>query len=250
MSNVGDPDLMSRRPSEPAPRPGKMITASRWRWLGVATAALAAVVLIRQWPAREFLSSALDHIGRLGAWGPVLFVGLYIIATVLFIPGSVLTLGAGAVFGVVSGSIYVSIGSTLGATAAFLVGRYVARETFARRLAGYPTFAAIDRAVAAEGWKVVALTRLSPVFPFNLLNYAYGLSCVPLRDYVIASWIGMMPATVLYVYLGSLAGAAATGRTRQPLEWALYAIGLAATAAVTIVITRRARRALKTKIIP
>ncbi len=241
---------MSRRAPEPAPRTGRASRASGWRWLGLALTALALFVALRQLPARNLLASALDHVRQLGAWGPVLFIGLYIIATVLFVPGSVLTLGAGAAFGVVHGSIYVSIGSTLGATAAFLIGRYVAREAVARRLAIYPSFAAIDRAVATGGWKVVGLTRLSPVFPFNLLNYAYGLTRVPLRDYVVASWIGMMPATVLYVYLGSLAGAAADTRPRGPAEWALYAIGLVATVVVMFVVARRARNVLKTRITP
>jgi uncharacterized membrane protein YdjX (TVP38/TMEM64 family) len=166
------------------------------------------------------------------------------------LPGSILTLGAGAVFGVVHGTLLVSLSSTAGATAAFLVGRYLAREMVARRVAGNHTFRSLDEAVASEGWKIVGLTRLSPVFPFNLLNYAFGLTRVSLRDYVLASWIGMIPGTVMYVYLGSLAGSLAElgakegGRARTPAEWALYAVGLIATVAVTVVITRTARRAL------
>ncbi|HSW50743.1 MAG TPA: VTT domain-containing protein, partial [Bryobacteraceae bacterium] len=114
----------------------------------------------------------------------------------------------------------------------------------------------VDNAVAAEGWKIVGLTRLSPVFPFNLLNYAFGLTRVSLRDYVVASWIGMIPGTVMYVYLGSLAGSLAElglkegGRARTQAEWALYAVGLVATVAVTVVITRIARRALNLRINP
>ena len=105
-------------------------------------------------------------------------------------------------------------------------------------------------AVAEEGWKIVGLTRLSPVFPFTLLNYAFGLTSVSLRHYVVASWIGMMPGTVMYVYLGSLARAAAGERTRTAGEWALYGVGLLATVAVTIFVTRLARRALATRITP
>jgi len=145
-------------------------------------------------------------------------------------------------FGVAWGSVYVSIGATLGATAAFLVGRYFARAWVTAKIEGSEKFAAIDRAVGDEGWKIVGLTRLSPVFPFTLLNYAFGLTRVRLRDYVLASWIGMLPGTVMYVYLGSLARAGAHQRT--PGEWALYALGLAATVAVTVIITRIARRAL------
>lgn len=190
------------------------------------------------------LEPVLDGVEKLGVWGPAIFVGVYVVATVCLVPGSVLTLGAGAAFGVVRGCLYVSLASTLGATAAFLVGRYVARDWVARRLEGMPTFRAIDRAVAEEGWRVVGLTRLSPVFPFTLLNYAFGLTRVRLAEYVLASWIGMIPGTVLYVYLGSLARDGLVERGRTAGEWVLYGVGLVATLVVTWRITRLARRAL------
>jgi uncharacterized membrane protein YdjX (TVP38/TMEM64 family) len=205
-------------------------------------------VIVTTFDVRGLLRDTLKTVERLGTWGVVLFVAVYVIATVLFVPGSALTLGAGALFGVVWASIYVSIASTLGATAAFLVGRYLARGWVAKKIEGNETFAAIDRAVAEEGWKIVGLTRLSPVFPFTLLNYEFGLTRVKLRDYVIASWIGMMPGTVMYVYLGSLAHAAGTGGPqRTPAQWALYGVGLMATIVVTVIITRIARRALATR---
>ena len=200
-------------------------------------------------PAR--LRSALDGIARLGPWGTVLFALLYVAATVFFLPGSILTVGAGVVFGLVRGFVIVSISATLGATAAFLVGRYLARGWIAGKIEGHPKFKAIDEAVAREGWKIVALLRLSPVVPFNVLNYAFGVTRVPLRDYVLASWIGMMPGTLLYVYLGSVAGdlAGAGGRaSRTPAEWAFYAVGLVATIAVTVFVTRLARRALAERV--
>jgi len=204
----------------------------------------------------EFLSNALNWVDQLGPTGPAIFILIYVVACVFFIPGSALTLGAGAIFGVVKGSIFVSIGSTLGATAAFLVGRYIARDWIARKIEKNEKFAAIDQAVGAEGWKIVGLTRLSPVFPFSLLNYAYGLTRVSLRDYVMASWIGMMPGTIMYVYLGSLAGSLATlgggtgGQARTPAQWTLYGVGLLATLAVTVYVTRIARRALSERIEP
>lgn len=204
---------------------------------------LALAVAFTLFDVRAGLRGALARIDSLGAWGPVLFVLIYVVATVLFLPGSALTLGAGALFGVGWGSVFVSAGSVLGATAAFLVGRYFARDWVAKKIAGNAAFAAIDRAVAAEGWKIVGLTRLSPAFPFSLLNYAFGLTRVSLRDYVLASWIGMMPGTVMYVYIGSLARVAGD-RSRTPGEWALLGLGLAATIAVTVVITRIARAAL------
>lgn len=211
-------------------------------------AGVAIVVAARYFDAPALLRMALDWIRELGPWGPVMFVLLYIVAAVLLLPGSVLTLGAGAAFGVMQGAVLVSAGATLGATAAFLVGRYVAREWVAAKLQSYPRFAAIDQAVAREGWKIVGLTRLSPVFPFNLLNYAFGLTRVSLRDYVLASWIGMMPGTVMYVYVGSIAGDIAIlstgGQGRSAAEWVVYGVGLLATVVVTVYVTRLARAAL------
>ena len=196
-------------------------------------------------PLRELL----QLISGLGSTAPLVFIPLYVAACVLFIPGSILTLSAGFLFGVIRGSMYVSVAATIGATLAFLIGRYFARRWVAAWLASYPKFRAVDEAVACEGWKIVALTRLSPVFPFNLLNYAFGLTKVGLRDYVVASWAGTLPGTILYVYLGSLAGdltRVATGGTeRTAAQWMLYAIGLLATIAVAVYVTRLSNRALK-----
>ncbi len=197
------------------------------------------------------LKSALSWTESLGAAGFAAFILIYILATVLFLPGSVLTLGAGALFGVVWGSVCVSIASTLGATAAFLVGRYLARGWVEKQIVGNEKFKAIDAAVAREGWKIVGLTRLSPIFPFNLLNYAFGVTQVSLRDYFFASWIGMMPGTVMYVYLGSLGKDLATlGTQQQPstLQWLLRIVGLIATVLVTVYVTRLAKTALDNKI--
>jgi uncharacterized membrane protein YdjX (TVP38/TMEM64 family) len=209
------------------------------------------VLAAHYFDAAARLRVALDGIARLGLWGPVLFGLLYVAATVFFLPGSILTVGAGVVFGLVRGFAIVSISATLGATSAFLVGRYLARDWIAGKIEGHPTFAVIDDAVAREGWKIVGLLRLSPVVPFNVLNYAFGVTRVSLRDYVLASWIGMMPGTLLYVYLGSIAGdlAGAGGRaSRTPAEWAFYAVGLVATIAVTVFVTRLARRALAERV--
>lgn len=235
-------ELQSNPVNSPAIMPTE--TASHGKWLLYAGLAAAVIVAIKFLPIQKLLAQALTWVGGLGPWGAVLFIALYVVATVLFIPGSVLTLGAGAVFGVALGSVYVSIASTLGATCAFLVGRYLARDAIGRRIAGNARFAAIDQAVANEGWKIVGLARLSPVFPFTLLNYAFGLTRVSLRNFVLASWIGMMPGTVMYVYLGSLAQAATGGRTRTTGEWVLYAVGLLATVVVTVFVTRIAKGAL------
>lgn len=200
-----------------------------------------------------WLRNALQWIDNLGGMGALAFILLYIIATVAFLPGSILTLGAGVVFGVVMGSVYVFIGATIGATAAFLVGRYLARGWVAQKIAGNAKFKAIDEAVGREGLKIVLLTRLSPVFPFNLLNYAYGVTGVSLKDYVLGS-IGMIPGTIMYVYIGSLAGNIATiGTDSQPgnqaIQWAMRIIGLIATVVVTLYVTKIARQALDAEIL-
>jgi len=178
----------------------------------------------------------------------VAFIFLYALAVVFFFPASVMTLAAGTGFGVVLGSVYVSLASTLGAALAFLVGRHVARKAIQKRIDGNKTFSAIDSAVADEGWKVVGLTRLSPIFPFTLLNYAYGVTKVKFTHYVLASWIGMMPGTILYVYVGSLGKAAASSNNKSPLEWSFYGMGLLATIVVTVYVTKIAKRALDKKI--
>ena len=200
----------------------------------------------------DALRNSLEWIDSLGWWGPIIFALIYIIATVAFMPGSILTLGAGVIFGVIQGSIYVFIGATIGATAAFLVGRYLARNWVSQKIAGNLKFKAIDEAVGREGLKIVLLTRLSPVFPFNLLNYAFGITGVSLRDYFFGS-VGMIPGTIMYVYIGSLAGSIATiGATEQPtnptIEWAIRIIGFIATVAVTVYVTKIAKKALDSQI--
>ncbi|MCG8571081.1 MAG: TVP38/TMEM64 family protein [Spirochaetes bacterium] len=200
----------------------------------------------------EQFKNLLSWIKELGFVGILVYSLIYMLATVFLIPGSVLTIGAGIIFGVVRGSIMVSVASTLGATLAFLVGRYFLRNWVEKQIAEKPNFLAVDKAVANEGWKIVGLTRLSPIFPFVFLNYAFGLTRVSLKDYFLASWIGMIPGTIAYVYAGSLIGDLAkigvTGNQKTLGEWIIYAIGLAATFAVTIYVTKIARKALSQKL--
>lgn len=197
---------------------------------------------------QTWLLSTLQWVESLGVWGGVAFMGIYIVATVAFLPASILTLAAGVVFGVFLGSCYVFLGATLGAIVAFLVGRYGARDWISQKIAGNKQFLAIDAAVTQAGFKIVFLTRLSPAFPFNLLNYAFGVTGVTLRDYTLAS-IGMIPGTIMYVYIGSLSGdLAKIGAENQPtnitIHWIIQIIGLIATIAVTVYITRLAQKAL------
>ena len=214
------------------------------------------IIAAKQFGITEYINSALQStlqwIESLGFWGPVAFIIIYIVAAVLLISGAILTLGAGVLFGVVKGSIFVSIASTLAATAAFIIGRYLARGWVAKQIESQPKFKAIDAAVAKEGWKIVGLTRLSPIFPFVFLNYAFGITQVSLRDYVLASWIGMMPGTVMYVYIGSLAGDIATlgAGAEQPssIQWAIRIVGFIATVVVTVYVTKIAKKALDSQI--
>ena len=175
-------------------------------------AALAAAVILL--PVREWLGGGSPWIDdhRRIAW--LIYIALYVVATVCLLPGLILTISAGAIFGLPAGVALASVGSLLGATAAFFVGRTFARDWIGQKIAAWPRFRALDRALGARGFWIVLLTRLSPLFPFNLLNYAYGISSVRPRDYVLASWIGMFPATVLYVYAGSAAASLTAALSR------------------------------------
>ena len=198
---------------------------------------------------QEFLQNALQWINSLGAIGGIVFIGIYIIATLAFLPAALLTLGAGVIFGVIWGSVYVFIGATLGAIAAFLGGRYLAQGWVKEKISSYKKFAIIDKAVSKEGLKIVLLVRLSPLFPFNLLNYAFGITSVSFQDYLIGS-VGMIPGTIMYVYFGSLVGdIALIGSKNQPgniiLHWVIQIMGLIATIAVTVYVTKIAKKALE-----
>jgi uncharacterized membrane protein YdjX (TVP38/TMEM64 family) len=200
-------------------------------------------------PVKDWLIKSLEWTQGLGFWGYVFVAAFYIVACVLLLPGSILTLGAGFIFKVVRGGITVSIGSTLGACAAFLVGRTIARKWIAGKVAKNEKFAAIDEAVAQQGFKIVLLTRLSPIFPFNILNYAFGLTKISFWKYALGSWIGMMPGTIMYVYFGaglrSLADVAAGNVEKGTAGTIFFWLGLGVTLIVTVFVTRIARKALR-----
>ena len=215
--------------------------------IGLGIAAVVVLIMLGR-QVGAYVPQFAIWVDRLGIWGPIVFIVGYAAATVAFVPGSVLTLAAGAVFGLGKGVLYVFVAAVLGSSAAFLVSRHLARAVIEQRLAGNARFAAIDRAVSAQGRKIVFLLRLSPVFPFNLLNYALGLTNVRFVDYLVAS-VGMIPGTLVYVYYGKLAGdvAALAGGAAVQKGAAYYAVlvlGLTATVLVTALVTRTARRAL------
>ncbi|MHC4872947.1 MAG: TVP38/TMEM64 family protein [Planctomycetota bacterium] len=190
-----------------------------------------------------------NWIKSIGPWGPAAFIIIYAALTVLAMPGSVLTLAAGAIFGLIEGTIYTFIAAMLGACGAFLTARYFARDWVKEKLSGGNKLGSIDSALETEGLKIMTLLRLSPVFPFNFLNFALGFTGVKFRDYVIAGF-AMIPGTILYVYYGFVAGSvvkiAGKERPERGIEYYLFvAVGLVATIAVTAVITKMAKKALK-----
>lgn len=243
---------MSERivPEETGPASGKESRASgfsRFARIALAALALLGVIFLGQ-QAGAYVPRFAEWVDELGALGPIVFIFGYAAAAIAFVPGSVLTLASGAIFGLAEGTLYVFVAAVLGSTGAFVLARYVARGAVEKRIEGDARFAAIDRAVGVEGRKIVFLLRLSPVFPFNLLNYALGLTKVSLLDYVVAS-IGMLPGTLLYVYTGKLIGDVAAVAGGVEIErgaggWFVLGLGLVATLVVTLYVTRLARRAL------
>ncbi|MEC9352411.1 MAG: TVP38/TMEM64 family protein [Planctomycetota bacterium] len=211
-------------------------------WLLLLLVAVGLAIAGSTLPLQEPLKQLDDFIGGMGPWAPAIYILVYIAATLLMIPGSLLTPIAGFSFGLVKGTNNVSIGSTAGAALAFLLARYLARRRISRSLEQHRYLAAIDKALEQGSWKTVALMRLSPAIPFNLQNYLWGLTPVRFSTYLLASWISMLPGTFLYVYLGFIPRKA-TGM--EPLEWILLGGGLVATLVAIIYITRLARRALE-----
>jgi len=195
-----------------------------------------------------FLEGFATWVSGLGPFGPIAFIAGYVAATVAFIPGSVLTLVGGVLFGLVQGTLFALIGATIGATLSFLIARYLAREAVEYRLADNPKFAAIDRAIEQQGRKIVLLLRLSPIVPFNLLNYGLGLTNVRLVDYITAS-IGMLPGTVLYAYSGLVIGdvarlAGGVSPARGLAYYAFVGVGLLATVLVVMIVARTSQKAI------
>jgi uncharacterized membrane protein YdjX (TVP38/TMEM64 family) len=216
------------------------------------SAAIGTVAVLLWWAGRSLAPRFLNllaHVQALGPVAPLAFILIYACAVVALIPASLLTVAGGAVFGLIRGVIYAMIGATLGSTAAFLLGRHVARRLVAKRLAAMPRFVAIERAVSAKGRRIVFLLRLSPVVPFNVLNYALGLTTISVWDFMAAS-LGTLPGAFVYSYGGKVTGEALAlaGQAQVPKDASYYAVlvgGLAATVAATTVLTRTARRALQ-----
>jgi uncharacterized membrane protein YdjX (TVP38/TMEM64 family) len=222
------------------------------RLIALIAIVIALFFAMRFLPVQQWLRSFNDWVGQMGVAGIFIFIGVYAIATVLLAPGAILTIGAGFAFGLWKGFLAVSAGATLGASLAFLVARFIARDKVEAIAKRNEKFRKIDNAIGKQGAKLVFLLRLSPVIPFNLSNYFYGLTGVRFWPYVLASWVGMMPGTLLYVYIGTVGKAAVSAAAGEAMThgwqyWTFLSVGLAATIAATIWVTKIARDALKEK---
>lgn len=232
---------------------GGATAAGRSTWTPVAigiAVVVALVIAFRALPVADWLAAFQAWVQGLGATGWVLYALVYALCCVLFVPASILTLGAGAIYGLAIGVGVVLVGATLGAALSFLLARTFLRARVERMTDGNARFRALDRAIGKEGAKIVLLVRLAPVFPFTYINYAFGLTGIALAPYVAATFVGMLPGTFAYVYLGSAAaaaGAAATGgavaadttRTWIQIAGALFAV------VATVFVARIATRAIR-----
>src|SRR5438105_7899792 len=220
------------------------------RLIALIATLLSLFLAMKFLPVQQWLSSFNDWVGQMGAIGIFIFIAVYAVATVLLAPGAILTIGAGFAFGLWKGFLAVSAGSTLGAALAFLVARFIARDKVEAIAKGNEKFRKIDNAIGKQGAKLIFLLRLSPVIPFNLSNYFYGVTGVKFWPYVFASWNGMIPGTFLYVYIGTAGKGAVIVARGEAIQygwqyWILLSVGLAATIVVTIWITKIARDALQ-----
>src|SRR5680860_408746 len=227
--------------------PNRKFNGSRfpWRWSLIG---LVFIVIAAAWlhlPLDAWLRAFNEWVRNMGAMGGLIFGAVYVLATVLLLPASPLSIAAGLTFGLAWGFVLVSVSATIGATAAFLVARYLARHRVEKTVQHRPRFRAVDRAISEDGWKVEVLLRLSPLVPFNLQNYFYALTDIRVRHYVAATFVGVMPGVLLYVYIGAGGRAVSGDGFGGATGWALFAAGLIATVLVTVFVTRKARARLQ-----
>lgn len=225
-------------------------------WIRIVTLIVVFALIIAFLVVSEAPGEAVLSIMRRGTevepCPQCIYVIVYAVAAVLLIPGSILTLAAGFFYGAFAGALLATTGATIGATVAMLIARFILGEPIRRKLRGKKILKRLDALSGRrDDWVLVLLLRLSPLFPFNLLNYAFGLTKVRVTRYIAASWVGMLPGAFMYAYFGSLLGTfadAATGAEqapRSPLKWGLYVLGFMATAAVVVFVSKRARRTVE-----
>ena len=216
--------------------------------MGAVIILLGIAVAFLFLPIQNGLIQLDSYVQSLGAFGPAVVGFTYILGTVLLVPGSALTLAAATLFGVKTAFIVVLIGANLGALCSFLLAKTFLREKVARWAEASPKFRSFDHAIGRQGFKMVLLARLSPIFPFNTLNYLLGITPIETGAYVLANLVGMLPGMILYVYIGAVARDALSGQMDPSVEFfqqALKYVGLAATIAVVLMITRAARKAMR-----
>ncbi len=220
-----------------------------WKWIALVVGLILISVGASFLPLGDWLKSFTEWVRHLGLAGAALFIGVYALAAVLLLPGAIFTLAAGLIYGIAGGTVVALTGATLGATLAFLIARYLLRKRIQSFAKKNKKFGAIDDAVGAQGWKIVGLLRLSPLIPFNVSNYFYGVTSIGLWPYVLASGIGMLPGTLLYAYLGAIGQAGLGGgkKGHTPLEWTFLGVGLLATIGVTVFVSHLANKALHEK---
>lgn len=216
----------------------------------LVVAALLIVTILSAWGG-SYVPQIDPFIESLGPWGPLLFVAIVTVAAVALVPGSILKMSAGALFGIAEGTVWAFVGSSLGALAAFYVARHGGRRWIESRLHDKPRLTHFDRAVGADGRRIVFLLRLSPAVPYNVINYVLGLSSVRSRDYALAM-PGMIPSIFLYVYTGKIARdvlvAASEEVTRPAWEWGILGVGFVATIAAGFILSVKAKRAVDAEV--
>lgn len=217
------------------------------KWIVVGVIVITLSVLSALLPVKEWVREFVAWVQQLGPAGVIVFIVAYALATVFFLPGWIFTVSAGLIYGIVGGTLVALAGAIIGASLAFLVARYLLRQNIEELTRKNPRFGAIDEAIGKNGWKIVGLLRLSPLIPFNLSNYFYGITSISFAAYVAVSAIGMIPGTLMYAYLGAIGQAGISGGASPHSKWqyVLLAIGLIATIAVTILVSRIAKNALK-----
>jgi uncharacterized membrane protein YdjX (TVP38/TMEM64 family) len=217
------------------------------KWIVVGLVVITLSILSAILPVREWIRDFVGWVQQLGPIGVIIFIFAYALATVLFLPGWIFTVSAGLIYGILEGTLVALCGAVIGAALAFLVARYLLRQNIQELTQKNPRFAAIDEAIGKNGWKIVGLLRLSPLIPFNLSNYFYGITSISFGVYMLVSAVGMIPGTLLYAYLGAIGQIGISGGPSRPNKWqyVLLAVGLIATIAVTILVSRIAKNALK-----
>ncbi|PPK53107.1 TVP38/TMEM64 family protein [Marinobacter persicus] len=227
---------------------------NRWKkspilWMGGSIAGVGLIVgLLYAFGVHQQVVELLRWFDTQGLWAAVMFVGIMVLAMVLLLPGVLLTTGAGFVFGLLEGTIYVVVGTTIGSAIAFLIARYFLGDYASVYLRGRARLSMVSNEMAPHGWKIVLLTRLIPFFPGKLSNFLFGLTNFSFSGFVLGTFFGVIPFSLHNVYLGSLAADLSTIGVREtartPLEWAIYGAGFIGTVLAVMFLNRLARRAL------